>query len=112
MLVIHLPAQAKSVAEVFVGLGWKVDVCTTSDCATRHVAGSEPYKVILLGYRVAGLPLVRFIRSLDHRMTTGIVTIADSAVMTDEAKAAGVDEVLIDPVTVSSLICAVNQHIP
>jgi len=54
---------------------------------------------------------VRFIRSLDHRMTTGIVTVADNAAATDEAKAAGFDGVLIDPVTVSSLIWAVNLHI-
>ena len=115
ILIIHSPTFAESFTEVFTNLGWKVDSCTTHECATRQIVGSEPYSVILLSYQaigIDGIPLVRFIRSLDHRMTTGVVMIADSVDVTDEAKAAGVDEVLASPVTVSSLIWAATQHLP
>lgn len=78
-----------------------------------RVAGSEACDLVLLSHYSAGidaLQLARFIRSLEHRMTTAIVIIAGSAEITDEAKAAGVDEILIKPVKVSSLIMAVNRH--
>ena len=115
ILIINSPSVAESFKKVFTNLGWKVDSCTTHECATRKIVGSERYNVILLSYQatvIEGIPLVRFIRSLDHRMTAGVVMIADSADVNDEAKAAGVDEVLINPITVSNLIWAANQHLP
>ena len=79
-----------------------------------RVAGSEPYELILLSDHVpgtTGVQLIRFIRSLEHRMTTAIVMVSGIGEVTDEAKAAGADEVLIKPVNVSALIWAVNKHV-
>lgn len=115
ILIIHSLAFAESLTEVFTNLGWKVDSCTTIECATRQIIGSEAYNVILLCHQAAGIegiPLVRFVRSLDHRMTTGVIMIVDSMNLTDQAKAAGADEVLVSPATVSRLIWAANQHLP
>ena len=59
-------------ADVFEKRGWLVVICRDRDCAMKRLAGSEPYDVVLIGYRVPGtdgLKLVRFIRALEHRMT-------------------------------------------
>lgn len=76
-----------------------------------RVAGSESYDIILLSH-VGGIDAVqftRFIRSLEHRMMTAVVMLTSNGEITDEATAAGVDEILIKPVNVSSLILAVNR---
>ena len=114
MLVIDSPTLARLFAEVFEKLGWTVAICNNSECAMRQVAGSEPYDLILLTDQLAGttgVQLTRFIRSLEHRMTTAVVMVTGSGEITDEAKSAGVDEVLIKPVNVSTLIWAVNKHV-
>jgi DNA-binding response OmpR family regulator len=114
MLVIDSPTLAKLFAEVFERLGWTVTICNTRDCAMRQVAGSESYNVILLSHHLSGtdgVQLTRFIRSLESSMTTAVVMLTSNGAITDEAKAAGVDEVLIKPVNVSTLIWAVNKHV-
>jgi CheY-like chemotaxis protein len=113
ILVIDSPTLAKLFAEVFEKLGWTVAICNNRDCAMSRVAGSEPYDLILLSHHLSGtdgVQLTRFIRSLEHRMTTAVVMLTSSGEVMDEAKAAGVDEVLIKPVNVSTLILAVNKH--
>ena len=115
MLLIESPVLAKVFAEVFEKLGWTVAICTTCDCAMRQVAGSELYDFILLSDHMPGtngVQLIRFIRSLEHRMMTAVVMVAGSGEVTDEAKAAGADEVLVKPVNVSTLIWAVDKHSP
>lgn len=114
MLLIESPVLAKVFAEFFEKLDWTVAVCTSRDCAISQVAGSEPYDLILLSDHVPGtngVQLVRFIRSLEHRMMTAVVMVAGSGEVTDEAKAAGADEVLVKPVNVSTLIWAVDKHV-
>jgi DNA-binding response OmpR family regulator len=114
MLVIDSPTLAKLFAEVFEKLGWTVAICTNREGAMRQVAGSEPYDLILFSYHLSGIngvQLSRFIRSLEHRMTTAVLMLTISGEITDEAKAAGVDEVLIKPVNVSTLIWAANKHV-
>jgi CheY-like chemotaxis protein len=114
MLLIESPVLAKVFAGVFEKLGWTVAICTTRDCAMRQVAGSEPYDLILLSDHLPetnGVQLTRFIRSLEHRLTTAVVMVAGSEEVTDEAKAAGADEILIKPVNVSSLIWAMDKHV-
>ena len=115
MLLIESVVLAKMFGAIFERLGWTVAICTSRDCAMSEVAGSKPYDVILLNYHVPGtngVDLIRFIRSLEHRMTTAVVMITDVGALTDEAKAAGADEVLIEPVNLSTLIWAVNKHVP
>jgi CheY-like chemotaxis protein len=114
MLIVDSPTLAKLFATVFEKLGWTVAVSNDRESAMSRVAGSEPYDLVLLSYHLAGIDgvqLSRFIRSLEHRMTTAIVMLTSSGEITDEAKAAGVDEVLIKPVNVSTLILAVNKHV-
>ena len=114
MLVIDSQTLAKLFAEVFEKLAWTVAICNSHDCAMRQVAGSEPNDLILLSYQMPGtdgVQLTRFIRSLEHRMTTAVVMLTSSGEITDEAKAAGVDEVLIKPVNVSTLIWTANKHV-
>lgn len=113
MLVIDSSTPAKESATLFEKLGWIVTVCNNRKCAMARVAGSEACDLVLLSHHSTGidaLQLTRFIRSLEHRMTTAIVMLAGSAEITDEAKAAGVDDVLIKPVKVSTLIMALNKH--
>ena len=114
MLIVDSPTLAKLFAGIFEKLGWAVATCNSRECAMSRVAGSESYDLVLLSYHLSGpdgVELTRFIRSLEHRMTTAIVMLTSSGEITDEAKAAGVDEVLIKPVNVSTLICAVNRHV-
>ena len=114
MLLIESPVLAKVFGEVFEKLGWTVVICTSRDSAMSQVAGSEPYDLILLSDQVAGtngVQLIRFIRLLEHRMMTAVVMVAGSGEVTDEAKAAGADEVLVKPVNVSTLILAVDKHV-
>jgi CheY-like chemotaxis protein len=115
MLIVDSPTLAKLFATVFEKLGWTVAVSNNRESAMSRVAGSEPYDLVLLSYHLSGgtdgVQLSRFIRSLEHRMTTAIVMLTSSGEITDEAKAAGVDEVLIKPVNVSTLIWAVNKHV-
>ena len=42
---------------------------------------------------------------------TAVVMVTGSGEVTDEAKAAGADEVLVKPVNVSTLILAVDKHV-
>lgn len=114
MLVIDSPTLAKLFATVFEKLGWTVAVCNNRESAMSRIAGSEPYNLILFSYHLTGIDgvqLSRFIRSLEHRMTTAIVMLTSSGEITDEGRATGVDEVLIKPVNVSTLIWAVNKHV-
>jgi len=114
MLIVDSPTLAKLFATVFEKLGWTVAVSNSRESAMSQIAGSEPCDLILFSYHLSGIDgvqLTGFIRSLEHRMTTAIVMLTSSGEIMDEAKAAGVDEVLIKPVNVSSLILAVNKHV-
>lgn len=114
MLIIDSATLANLFAEVFQKLGWHVTIANNRESAMSQIAGSEPYDIILLSYRLSGtngVQITRFIRSLEYRMTTAIVMLTSSGEIIDEAKAAGVDEVLIKPVNVSTLIWAVNKHV-
>ena len=114
MLLIESPVLAKVFAEVFEKLGWTVVICNSRDCAMRQVAGSEPYDLILLSDHVPGtngVQLIKFIRSLEHRMMTAVVMVTGNGEVADEAKTAGADEVLVNPVNVSTLILAVDKHV-
>ena len=65
-------------------------------------------------YRVPGtdgVKLVRFIRALEHRMTAAVVMVTGNRDVTEEAKAAGVGEVLLKPVNTNALVWAVDNHV-
>lgn len=115
MLIIDGSATiARLFAEIFERRGWSVFTCGDRDCAIERLAGSEPYDVVILSYRVPGtdgIKLVRFIRSLEHRLTAAVVMVTDSAEMTEQAKAAGADEVLLKPINPNALVWAVDKHI-
>ncbi|MEK6322795.1 MAG: response regulator [Acidobacteriota bacterium] len=103
---------AKLFAEIFDKRGWNVTTCGDRDCAIERLAGDKPYDVILLGYRVPGtngVQLVRFIRALDHRRMTAVVMVTGSDEVTEEALAAGADEVLLKPVNPNALVSAVDK---
>lgn len=101
-------------AQMFQKRGWKVAACGDGDCAMDRLVGNERYDVVILGYRVPGtnaLQLVRFIRALEHRKTTAVVMVTGSAEATDEALAAGADEVLLKPINPTALMWAVDKHV-
>lgn len=99
-------------ADFFEKRGWFVVTCGDRDCAMERLAGSEPYDVVLLGHRMPGtdgVKLVRFIRALEHRMTAAVVMVTGNGDVTEEAKAAGADEVLLKPVNTNALAWAVDE---
>lgn len=105
---------AKLFAEIFEKRGWNVATCGDRDSALERLAGNKPYEVILLSYRVPGtngVQLVRFIRSLDHRRMTAVVMVTGSGEVTEEALAAGADEVLLKPINPNALVLAVDKHV-
>ena len=66
----------KLFAQIFQNRGWRVSTCNDADCAMDRLAGSAPYDVVLLSYRVPGadgVKLVRFIRALEHRVTAAVL---------------------------------------
>lgn len=115
MLIIDGSASiARLFAEIFEKRGWSVFTCGDRDCALERLAGSEPYDVVLLSYHVPGtdgVKLVRFIRALDHRLTAAVVMVTGNSAVTEQAKAAGADEVLLKPINPNALVCAVDKHV-
>ena len=105
---------AKLFAEIFQRRGWRVATCSDRDCAMGRLAGSDPYDVVLLSYHVPGtdgVTLVRFIRALEHRMRTAVVMVTGNDEVTDQARAAGADEVLLKPINPNALVCAVDKQV-
>lgn len=101
-------------SEIFQRTGWKVATCEDADSAMDRLAGVDCYDAVVLGYRVPGangLKLVRFIRALEHRKTTAVIMVTGSGEVTDEALAAGVDEVLLKPINPNALLHAVEKHV-
>jgi CheY-like chemotaxis protein len=105
---------AKLFAEFFEKRGWYVVACGDRDCAIKRLAGGDHYDAILLGNRVhgtTGVQLVRLIRSLEHRKMTAVVMLTDNGDVTEEALAAGADEVLLKPLNPHALAWVVDKHI-
>ena len=101
-------------AEMFQKRGWYVAACSNGECAMDRLVRKEHYDVVILGHHVPGidgLQLVRFIRALEHRRTTAVIMVTESAEITDQAIAAGVDEVLPKPINAYALVCAVDKHV-
>jgi CheY-like chemotaxis protein len=101
-------------AEIFEKVGWSVGICGHRECAIEQLAGGEHYDAILLGYKVhgtTGLQLVRLIRSLEHRKMTAVVMLTDNGDVTEEALAAGADEVLLKPINPPALVWVVDKHV-
>ena len=51
------------------------------------------------------------IRALEHRRVITVVMVTGSAKVTEEALAAGADEVLVKPINPNALVWAVDMHI-
>ena len=115
MLIIDSSVTVATLfAEIFERRGWSVAACGDLDGAMARLVGSHPYDAVLVGSRVPGsdgLKLVRFIRALEHRRTTVIVMVTSSAEVTEVARAAGADEVLLRPVNANALVWAVDKHV-
>jgi len=113
MLVIDGSATiAKLFAEIFTKRGWSVATCGDRDSAIWQLAGSAPYDVVLLSYQVPGtngVELVRYVRGLEHRRTCAVVMVTGSGDVTEQARAAGADEVLLKPVNPNALIWTVDK---
>jgi len=105
---------ARLFAEIFERRGWTVATCGDRDGAMGRLAGSDPYDVVLLSYHVPGtdgVALVRFIRALDHRLRTAVVMVTGDGEVTDQARAAGADDVLLKPINPNALVCAVDKQV-
>ena len=113
MLVIDgWESIANLFAQIFERRGWDVDTCGDRDYAIERLARNKPYDVILLSYRApgtTGLQLVRLIRSFEHRRMTGVVILTASGDITEEAFAAGADEVLLKPIKMDALVWVVDR---
>ncbi|HXI90102.1 MAG TPA: response regulator [Blastocatellia bacterium] len=113
MLVIDSSESiADLFAEIFEKRGWDVATCGDRDSAMDRLARNKPYDVILLSYRVpgtTGVQLVRLIRSFEHRRMTSVVMLTASSEITQEAFAAGADEVLLKPINPNTLVWVVDK---
>jgi CheY-like chemotaxis protein len=113
MLMINSSESiARLFGEIFEKRGWNVAICGPLDSATERLAGNEPYDVILLSHRVpgtTGVQLIRLIRLLEHRRMAAVIMVTASPEVTDEALAAGADEVLLRPVNPNALIWIVDK---
>ncbi len=113
MLVIDgSESIARLFTEIFEKRGWSVAICLDRDAAVEGLAGNKPYDIILLSYRVpgtTGVQLVRLIRTLEHRRMTVVVIVTGTDEVTDEALAAGADEVLVKPINPNALIWVVDK---
>lgn len=106
---------ARSFAEIFEIRGWNVATCGDRSSAMERLAGREPYDVILLSYRVSGatgVQLASSIRSFEHRRMTAVIMIGGNDDFTDEALAAGVDEVLLKPINPNALRWVIDKLVP
>ena len=115
MLIIEGSATvARLFAKIFEQRGWNVTTCDDGDSAMERLAGSEPYEVVLLSYRVPGtdgVKLVRFIRALEHRVTAAVVMVTGTSGVAEQARAAGADDVLLKPVNPNALVFAVDEQV-
>lgn len=115
MLIIDSSATVgRLFAEIFERRGWGVATCGELEGAMARLVGSQPYDAVLVGCRrpgTDGLKLVRFIRALEHRRTTVVVMVTATAEVTEIARAAGADEVLLRPVNANALVWAVDKHV-
>jgi DNA-binding response OmpR family regulator len=74
---------------------------------------SKHYDLITVSYRFAvtnGVDMIRLIREIKHRKETPVLMVTGSPNVTQEALAAGANEVLIKPIEPSSLVAAVKRH--
>lgn len=113
LLIEGSTSVAKSTAQIFEERGWQVTACGDRDFAIERLAGSTLYDVVLLGYDVPGsneVQLVKFIRTLDHRRMTAVVMVTGSSKVIEEALSAGADEVLLQPIEPTALVCVVDKH--
>ena len=100
-------------SEIFQRRGWKAIACE-EEAAFRRLVSIEHYDVVILGDGVTSanvVRLIKFIRALEHRMTTAVVMVTGCAEISDQAIAAGADEVLPKPINAYSLACAVDKHV-
>ena len=108
-------SMARLFAEIFEKRGWNVATCCDRTSALNRLAGRELFDVILLSYRVSGttgVQLASSIRSFEHRRMTAVVMLAGSDDVTDEALAAGADEVLLRPINPNALRWVIDKLVP
>lgn len=106
---------ARLFAEVFEKRGWNVATCCDRASAIERLAGREPFDVILIGCRVwgtTGVQLASDIRSFEHRRMTAVIMLAGSDDVTQEALAAGADEVLLRPINPNALRWIIDKLVP
>jgi DNA-binding response OmpR family regulator len=58
-----------------------------------------------------GVKLIKFIRALEHLVTAAVVMVTGNHEVTEQAKAADDDQVLLKSVTPNALACAVDRHV-
>ena len=113
MLVIDGSASlARLFAEIFEKRGWDVATCGDRSSAMEWLSGNDRFDVILLSYHVpgtTGVQLVSLIRSFEHRKMTAVIVMTGSDEITDEALAAGADEVLLKPINPNALLWVVDK---
>ena len=100
--------------EIFKKQGWAVDTCGDRDGAISLLTRSNPYDAILLSYRVPGtdgVQLIRLIRTLEPRRMIAVVMVTGTGGISEEALAAGANEVLLKPIEPARLVSVVDKHL-
>src|SRR5262245_22604395 len=104
---------AKLFATVLAHHDWKATPFSDPRRIVEALRSGERYDVVIVSYEVngaSGIELIELVRGLEHRKHTPVVMVTGGTV-SDEAIAAGANEVLRKPIDNQALVAAVSKYI-
>jgi DNA-binding response OmpR family regulator len=107
------PAVAEFFLRVLAQQGWDVCVPRNEDGLVYSLFGDRHFDLITVSYRFPntnGVAIVRLIREFEGRKMTPVLLVTGSPDVTQEALAAGANEVLYKPIGPHRLVGAVTWH--
>jgi CheY-like chemotaxis protein len=97
---------ARAVKETLEAEGWRVTLCGDGAVAVIRLASETRYNLLMCDYQlpnINGLELVRYARTLPHRIGTPIIMFSASE-CSGEAWLAGVNEFLRKPQDIGKIV--------
>lgn len=104
---------ARLLTEIFSQQGWDVYTPRDGKSVAGALRGDRHFDIITVSYRfpaTSGVEIIRLIREIGHRKRTPVLMVTGGPDATDEALAAGANEVLYKPIEARRLVEAVTKH--